>query len=308
MGKIKELNEKYSKIYLDNLVEKIIDGDKTKTKKYSDWVLKTLTEDVSEYRRRIFNSSEGLYDILEKFEQHCQENRIKNKDIYTYPNIKEVLYSNDEAEYLLMTKEQEKKSIILFEDDEWVVLKPMSYMSSKIYGRGTKWCTTDTDTFYSYSKRGILIYLINKQKDLKYGIFCLLENNSRKLRSVVTDEISKSEDPRITKYKSNELARNFSCWDGLDNRVEIMFLNLPERIIQAIKNEISHQDIPNFQYFDDVEVASCKYFYTPKHRRKGLRYSEVEYPDDPTTIGHIDETDMADIELMDQINPLQPEE
>ena len=68
------------------------------------------------------------------------------------------------AELRLIDKDLEKQIIKLYETNEWLVLKPMSFLASKKYGASTKWCTTqenDPDYYLRYSRRGILIYCMN---------------------------------------------------------------------------------------------------------------------------------------------------
>ena len=76
------------------------------------------------------------------------------------------------AELKLIDKELEKLVLKLHEDEEWLIIKPLTYESSKKYGAGTKWCTAADNEdyqFYNYTNRGILIYTINKK-------FCLFRN------------------------------------------------------------------------------------------------------------------------------------
>ncbi len=45
------------------------------------------------------------------------------------------------ADLKMVDKEMEKQIEKLFEDEQWLVLKPLSYLASKKYGASTKWCT-----------------------------------------------------------------------------------------------------------------------------------------------------------------------
>ena len=58
-------------------------------------------------------------------------------------------------------KDLEKQIKVVYSDDEWVVLRPLTYHSSLKYGSSTKWCTaseSNPDYFLRYVKRGILLY------------------------------------------------------------------------------------------------------------------------------------------------------
>ena len=57
------------------------------------------------------------------------------------------------ADLKMVDKEMEKQIEKLFEDEQWLVLKPLSYLASKKYGASTKWCTAsdkEPDYYYRY--------------------------------------------------------------------------------------------------------------------------------------------------------------
>lgn len=106
--------------------------------------------------------------------------------IQTLKNIVEESKSNKE-------KEKEAKSQVekLYEDDEYLVLKPKTYEASCYYGAGTKWCTSSKDTrkhFKDYTDQGELYYFINKKNGNKYALY---KDGSSK-------EIFDSTDKRVT--------------------------------------------------------------------------------------------------------------
>ena len=64
----------------------------------------------------------------------------------------------------------ENETIKVYEDDVWLLVRPLSYLSSKKYGSNTKWCTTtesNSEYFIKYSSKGVLIYCINKKTGYK---------------------------------------------------------------------------------------------------------------------------------------------
>ena len=65
----------------------------------------------------------------------------------------------------LLDKESAKSVYRVFEDDEWLVIRPLTIDASARYGASTKWCTTmiGKDYFHRYSDRGCLLYNINKK-------------------------------------------------------------------------------------------------------------------------------------------------
>jgi hypothetical protein len=116
----------------------------------------------------------------------------------------------------------------MYEDDEWLVLRPLTRESSVKYGAGTKWCTASTNEeyqFYRYTRRGILIYTINKKTGQKVAAF-------------------KNTDP----YDEPEL----SFWNEVDTRIDSYEAELPELIMKLIFNEFkttaTNQDITPEQW------------------------------------------------------------
>jgi hypothetical protein len=64
----------------------------------------------------------------------------------------------------------EKQTKKLFDNDEWLVIIPLSYEASKMYGMETKWCTTQERYWNDYIRNYKLIYVINKITNNKYAI------------------------------------------------------------------------------------------------------------------------------------------
>ena len=67
-------------------------------------------------------------------------------------------------------KELEKQVKKLYEDSEWMVLTPLSFEASKVYGMGTKWCTTQERHWNDYISNYKLIYIINKLNNDKFAV------------------------------------------------------------------------------------------------------------------------------------------
>jgi hypothetical protein len=161
--------------------------------------------------------------ILDLYELH--ERKFTNVDvntIKTYEDLSNIVTLHSVKKYL---KESEKSINILYKDDNWILLKPLSHASSLKYGAGTKWCTASRDNyqFYRYSKNGILIYIVNLQTGNKYGFF----------HSLVDIDTS--------------------FWNVLDNRVDSMETEIDSYVLNIIKNEIKSNKTPNWDYFSEQE-------------------------------------------------------
>ena len=165
---------------------------------------------------------EHLMVDLIKFNELLDKGQVKNNDISKYKTLNDISLELVKVEDELSGKKTNPKQEIIFEDDEYLVIKPLNLDSARKYGRGTKWCTSSRDAnyFYDYS-RGVLIYVIGKGNNPKYGVHFDLEN-----------------------YK-------LSWWDTIDEQVDGLLVEIPKSIKEFIVEYIIEEKNPNNTYFDD---------------------------------------------------------
>lgn len=174
------------------------------------------------------------HKTFRKFCELNERNLIDNNDISTYSTFNQIEQAVSMAELKSLDKELAKQIKIIFEDDEWIVLRPLSLEASQKYGAATKWCTTSANNsdelimvneislpsyFDKYSYRGILIYTINKKTGYKIGTF-------------------KNLDP--------DREREFSFWNAKDDRIDSLDSGLPIEILGKVKDEIDNFPITNY--------------------------------------------------------------
>jgi hypothetical protein len=126
----------------------------------------------------MINKDYNVKEILEEFNEHCNSYRIENTDIGQYNNINDIIETNRKANFKILKNHKEQKVHVVMEDKNWLLIKPLTFESSLKYGSSTKWCTAmknNPDYFYRYSKRGILIYIINKNTLVKTACFIPLD-------------------------------------------------------------------------------------------------------------------------------------
>jgi hypothetical protein len=123
------------------------------------------------FDRAIFSIFED--DVLSKiikFTEYNERGLVQKTDLTSYTDFKGLLDQVSMAEMKEVEKELESQVYKLYDDDEWLIIKPLTYLSSKKYGSGTKWCTAsdhDWSYFNDYSRTGILIYCINRKSNYK---------------------------------------------------------------------------------------------------------------------------------------------
>jgi len=122
---------------------------------------------------------------------------------------------------VLKNKSTEPHQEIILDDKEYLILKPLNILSSRKYGASTKWCTSSSnpETFYSYSKKGVLLYIISRTNNDKFAVYYELED------------------------------KELSWWDTKDNRIDGLMVNLPKVIKNFTLDYILKEKHSNSHYF-----------------------------------------------------------
>ena len=173
---------------------------------------------------------------LLKFAEYNERKLIVRNDISTYKNFDELESQVSLAEIKLMDKELQSQAQVLHDTDEWLVLKPLSFEASLKYGASTKWCTAmknDPEYFIRYSKRGIVIYCINRSTGDKVAAF---------------------------KNLNIDYEYETSFWDVKDIRIDSMEANLPNHVLDIVKYQFSNVTVTNWELMSD-EAKGQKHTY-----------------------------------------------
>ena len=265
MSRIKDLKEKYPALGM-SVLDILVMMDPTKTNKYLPVVANILnqevtkrvhTSDIDYYRDKMvelgFDAgiSKGLSDtelrvlyhitdlmnqdsikVVNEFMNLNERGLIEDNDILRYKNINDLAQAISIAQMKSVDKEMASHVIRVFEDDEWLVLRPLTFASSCKYGAATKWCTTATSEpnhFHRYWNRGALIYILNKQTGYK-----------------VATQKYYDEDDRST------------LWNAADREVNWADVDVPAYIFEEVKKEInkkvSNRDLCDDELYNKVMI------------------------------------------------------
>jgi hypothetical protein len=170
------------------------------------------------------------FSDLKTFQKFCDYNErglIKENDLSKFKGFDDVMTATSLAEIKAYEKDLEKQIQTIYSSDEWIVLRPLTFHASKKYGSSTKWCTSsenNPDYFLRYSKRGILIYMINKITGLKVACF-----------------------------KSLDSEPEFSFWNQTDSRIDSLESELPDFILDMIRNEVKNNTHTNYSLLSDED-------------------------------------------------------
>jgi hypothetical protein len=170
MAKKEEIIKKWEGYINKVTLQKLIEGDKTPTTKYLDYLCKiwvTSREYGVTDSRKPMNSS-TLIKYVNEFDRHLPY--IQNKDIYSseysdYHKLKVVVEAAIEIKIEKEFKREDHIDVI-YEDNNILLLRPKTFQGSLKYGSGTRWCTAskyNPSTFNNYTRNGWLFYIIRKK-------------------------------------------------------------------------------------------------------------------------------------------------
>lgn len=168
MAKKKDVKLQNPKFTID-LIDILSEKDPTESNKYLSFMVKQSEGWVDWLIDEIKNSTfNDMFQVIKDFEELSQKNLLENKDIYSYESNQEIVDAINEAKEK-STKSQVKKNEthVLYEDDRYLVLQPLTSRSSNIYGKATKWCVSSEQNnfkkyFNDYASSGPLIFFIDK--------------------------------------------------------------------------------------------------------------------------------------------------
>lgn len=154
-SRVEDFEKKYSQKFSQEMISRMV---KAITPKFLDWVGKNL--EVMNFDNKIVK----LIELLNKFEKYSTN--LPKTDLYQYKSIDEL--ENELQNFENKDRRNLKKvegGNIVYEDDRFFVVNPLTHQSSCYYGKGTKWCTaSESDShFTKYNEDGKLFYIIDKR-------------------------------------------------------------------------------------------------------------------------------------------------
>lgn len=149
------------------------------------------------------------------FCSYNERNLVENNDLSKYNEFNEIIDIVTIIGDKQIEKEMEKQVVKLYDDGDWLLIRPLTWESSKKYGSNTKWCTTSSgseSTFDSYITKGMLFYMLNRRTNLKVACFKSLSKTSPE----------------------------FSFWNDKDSRIDSMDSGVPYDVLKIINIETNN--------------------------------------------------------------------
>jgi hypothetical protein len=159
---VSDIESIYQKYYSDTdrvVYDKIVEADPTTVMKdnkqgvYVKWLIKLYKSNKLKL--------EDLYKATEYLTAfNMFKHKIVNKDIMFYtslPDLFKVVEPFLEKEETVFVNDEEMKLAgqfkVVYTDDEYRIIIPLTLNASKYFGRDTQWCTLNTDMFKKYTKK-----------------------------------------------------------------------------------------------------------------------------------------------------------
>jgi hypothetical protein len=189
----------------------------------------------------LFNEEE--YRTINEFISNSNQKLLNGVDLTAIKRYEDLNKLNSLCEIKKMGNELEKEIVKLLENDEWLVLRPLTHLSSMKYGSSTKWCTTsqyEPNYFTRYTREGALIYCINKNTGLKVAAY-------------------KNYDERV-----------MSFWNMEDHRIDSIESGLPYEILVLIKGEVDKNKTNRELMSEDMANKEAIYLLRFEYGEKKL--------------------------------------
>lgn len=228
-SRVDEFKSKYGRKFNENQIARIIDNVQTK---FLDWVGKNLETINFEDNFR------NAIQYLREFEKISSN--LPQTDINSYNSVSEL------GKALDTYSKKEKRNYkpvqggnLVFENDRFYVVNPLTHEASCYYGKGTKWCTSTTDSdsnFSKYNSDGKLFYIVDKKlktDDPYYKVALLYKFDKGKSWwdardttfskgwMIGTPELEEVVDA-IDVYMSNEFEEQLKIWNDKELRQKEM--------------------------------------------------------------------------------------
>ena len=204
--------------------------DRTPTKKYLEWIIKKIILVDPEL---VFHNSDEVFDYINRFDDLLNKNQLKRKDINSYEDYEDlqttVLNAEEKKSKKDLTGQYEK----FYEDDQYLMIQPLTKEASCRFGVDTKWCISAkfNNKFERYIDDNEFFFVIKKgtPRDVYNRLAIQLNDNG-----------------------------NITVWDAKDNVVKSDILKtLPSGINTIINDrvaEILENNLSCFKRLGEIQV------------------------------------------------------
>lgn len=179
-GRIEDAKAKYPSDI--DVVDYFVSQDPSGNNKYLPWMMKIYKQDIPGNAPAELKSTgmQHISNLVRGFHQNVA--RIEVKDINQYKSLDQlhrvvnplIIKATEKAD--IKTKEEQGVEK-LYEDADWLLMRPLTHEASCKYGANTQWCVAakHTSTHFSSYSKGFLVFLIHKKSNNKFAFFANTE-------------------------------------------------------------------------------------------------------------------------------------
>ena len=176
-GRLDDVRKKYPDIG-EEIITALSVGDPSGKNKYLMWMAKQLHTQLSKARPTFravppgtpITYSSIIREIVEEVEKfHKNIQRLKDKDLNSYKTLEDLKSANSALGFTDKQKRRKARetaqegSYIVFENDDFFMVRPTTERASCYYGQGAKWCISATQArnyFNQYTSEGKSFYML----------------------------------------------------------------------------------------------------------------------------------------------------
>jgi ribosomal protein S17E len=275
-SRLSDLKEKYA--HISDWVNFFAAADPSGKNKYLQWMVKTFDKNIDENSSTEFKQEIAgkIYQLTKAFHKNAQ--RMPKKDINQYKSWEELerdIQSLGKTQKEKRSKEKEEAmegSEIIYEDENFFVVRPNTEEASCFYGRNTKWCisATKSHNYYNqYSGEGKLFYFLRNEN--------LEESSAGKKLAFVVDyndgdaglsEIFDAEDDSIEKDEAKGWIHENLFGDDIDLKSEKQIEEVENAFIDLVREMEEHasENPPDFSNVEaQIDEIKDNYNNEAKH-------------------------------------------
>ena len=229
-GRKEDLRKKYTekfKEYPENLDFILGISDLADTNfKYADFVLRELHPNTSD------EEIEDAIELVKDFDRFKQSLEVKDINQYDLDGLKNIIDNHKTTSKSQLKKIDTSDTKKLYEDDNLLIVKPLTYESSCKYGSGTRWCTTSTQShFKSYTEDGqSLYYVILKKFDRSNKFYKIAIHMKPNLETWydATDEVMSDREKEVFNLGAPKVIQTIrkNYEESLNKKYDLFFKNL----------------------------------------------------------------------------------
>ncbi len=256
-GRLEDVKKKYPDH--QSVVDVLSKNDPSGNNKYLDWMMNQYVNT---------GSLQNVVNVVKIFHQNLQ--RIKEKDINKYQSLEDLKNTVENLGQSGQEKRKKKKEVaiegseIIYEDENFFVVRPNTEEASCYYGRNTHWCIAATKSknyFKSYTSQGKVFYFLRNEN--------LPEDDAgRRLVFVFgrggLEEIYDTQDSRISERSATiQIIRNVKVDDEKGEQIY--------RQLKSKMEEHAKDNLPELQ-FDEERLQQIRDSYNNQ-----MEYCSVDY-------------------------------